>query len=277
MLFFHRNHGRGGEGRVDRRRVRFFALGFIAIVGWCYVVFGSEAFKINRVEARGAQSIDEVEISREVFQLIDAQHEHFWQPKRHAWFVDREALASALKEKLFADRVDIATPYFNVLRLSIQERPQRFVFHSHQEYFWVRLNGEIQESLDKSERRSVQARLLGQRNMSDNDPPIIHRDLDESLADIQMVADSDEAHRWVDFAYSVYKAGVRYREIEPPEHQESARASILTQDGFRVWVDTVDPLQPQLDAYFTFMMNKPKGLNIQEYVDVRVPGKVFVK
>ncbi len=259
------------------RRIFFLFLFVVAVIGWLYLFLAGEALSIHRVEASGLKTLDPVDVSREVFDALDHQPHPFWRPARQAWFVDRERLAKALKSRLFAENVTVDKSYGSVLRLKIEERARGVILHSHQQYFSMNLQGLIVNEVPPSERTIIQARLLGQRLMDPDDAPIIHRNLDDVLVPGTRIAAPQDVQGWMDITSQIKKQGVMYREMEPPEESSSTRLIITSSDGFPVWVDTHDGLEAQLNAYKVFFAQKPRGLVVKEYVDLRVPGKVFVK
>jgi hypothetical protein len=57
----------------------------------------------------------------------------------------------------------------------------------------------------------------------------------------------------------------------------STTAYVYTDKGFQVLLDLQAPVAPQIETYMKFMASKPKGMEINEYVDVRILGKIYIK
>lgn len=266
-------HQDGGE---RSSRVVFLFLGLIAVVGWLYVIFTSDLFIVRQIQAEGLVSLDVGDISREVYAILDQRGA--WRPwsPRHAWFIDRARLTQELQKKLFAESVSVDNSYTGILRLIVKERSNRFILHSHQQYVWVGLDGVVTDEVSTDEKKMAQALLLGQRLMLPTDPPIIHQDLDELVTTGYSITTSDQAKAWIATASEIAKGGFRYREIEP-QTPSSTTARVISADGYPVLVDTSEPLEPQIRAYNAFNQSKPKTLKVSEYVDVRVPGRIYVK
>lgn len=251
-------------------------LGAVAIIGWPYVLFMSDAFTVNAVEVRGVKTMDPVEVTREVFQILDKRGAWRPWPARHAWFIDGNVLANELKDHLFVANVIVDKSYNNVLRLSIEERSKKMIFHSHRQYFWVDISGIALEELSAEEMKTAQARLLGQRLATNDDPPIIKQDLDDTISNGFILADSRRAKEWIKLAEDLKSYKLLYREIEPPT-ASSTLFKVLSHEGYDVLMDITAPLELQVKTYLGFIKTKPAGLKPLDYVDVRVPGRVYLK
>ncbi len=266
------------ENQAARTRSVFYLLGVLAFFGWLYVVFASDAFVIRQVEANGLEVLDPVDVNREVFSILDARPVWRPWPARHAWFVDRDRLSEVLVEHLFAERVMVDKTRGNVLRLKIEERANRLVLHSHQQFFWVDLQGIALRELNSKERQDVTDRLTGKTlTGSLKDAPVIHYDLNEPLAENFHVVDAAQVKGWVKAASDVRRTGIEYREIQPPLEASSTSGIILSKEGFPVLIDYYADLKPQLGAFRALQKSgKPIG-GVKEYIDVRVPGYIYIK
>lgn len=263
---------------VARTRVVFHLLGLAAVIGWMYVIFISDLFAISDIRVSGLKALDPIDVDREVYAILDARKE--WRPwsTRHAWFIKQSELAEQLKERLFASSVIVDKSYSNVLRLSVEERSKRLIFHSHQQYFWVDLQGLATAELTSDERKQIQSRILGSRLISSDEPPVIHRDLDELIAQGYTVSDTTQTKAWIQSATEIVKQGILYRELEPPATPSSTTAILVSDDGTRVLLDLDSPLAPQLRSYVAFKKNPGShNVPVTEYVDVRIPGRLYVK
>lgn len=264
------------QQRFSKRSGVFFMLGAVACIGWPYVLFMSDAFTINTVEVRGVKTIDPTEVTREVLRALDGRGEWRPWPARHAWFVDEGALEAELKDHLFVANVIVDKSHYNVLRLSIEERSKKVIYHSHKQYFWVDIQGIATEELTVDERKLAQARLLGTQLAAFDDPPIIKTDLDYDIAKGTVLADTRRAKEWIKLAEDLKSYKLQYREVEPPT-ASSTLFKVLSHEGYDVLMDITAPLDLQVKTYLGFIKTKPEGLKPLDYVDVRVPGRVYLK
>lgn len=259
-----------------KRQVVFSILAVCAAVGWIYVIFVSNAFAINDIEVSGSKDLDAMDIKREVFTVLDEKQGNWLIPSRHAWFVDKNKLQNELISRLFVNTVTVDKSYTNVLRLSIEERSKRFVFHSHKQYFWVDLRGVATDALTQEEMRDVQTRLIGTRAIRPDEPPVIKRDLDDTINAGYTVADMTQAKEWIKLSDQVKASNLAYREIEPPT-ASSTLMKVLSPEGYNVLMDITAPIDLQVRTYQAFIQNKPKDMGNPQNIDVRVPGRVYLK
>jgi hypothetical protein len=256
--------------------ITFLLLGVLAIFGWAYIFLFSDTFVIKKIKAEGINNLDQMDVSREVLDILDKRPQWRPWPSRHAWFIDRQSLEKELKKRFFAISVTVDKSLFNILRLKIEERSNKAIFHSHQQYGWVDMQGSIISLLNSEERKNAQGRILGSATTTSNAPPLIHRDLDDLIAPGYRVAGTDELRSWIESIATITDSGLSYREYEPPN--ASTTAAVMTSaEGYHVILDAFAPLDPQLKTYAAFIQSKPRDVGNVEYIDVRVPGRVYIK
>lgn len=262
------------ERRLARTRTVFYFFALVVVIGWLYVFLQSDFFLVSDVEVQGTKQLDPMAVKREVYDVLD--HRASWRPwsARHAWFVDKEALTRDLKDHFFVVNV-VVDKYFNVLRLKVEERSNKFIFHSHQQYFWVDLQGTATAELTYPERQSAQGRVLGSLAASMDDAPIIRRDLEEPLAAGYRVASQSDARLWTAAAHELASQDLLYRELVPPDASNTTM-TLVSVEGYRIFMDIHAPLLPQIKTYEAFKRARTKT-KVSEYVDVRIPGRVYVK
>lgn len=264
------------ERRASKRKTVFIILGIFAVIGWLYVFFMSDFFLVNEVQVEGIQNLDPVDVNREVLAILDSREGWRPWPKRHLLFINTEDLKARLNDRLFVTKVTVDKQFRNVLRLKVEERAKRFVLHSKQQYAWIDLQGVVTDELTLDEKKNVQARLLGQRPASPDEPPVIKRNLDELVSSGYDVFSSDEPKEFIRMSEQLMTLGLAYREIEPPG-ASSSLMKVLSPQGYEVLMDVTAPLDLQVQTYLAFIQAKPKNVENVEYVDVRVPGRVYLK
>jgi len=262
--------------KFSKRNAVFLILAAVAVFGWPYLLLTSDAFTINTVEARGLKALDPVEVTREVFQVLDTREGWRPWPARHAWFVDENKIEQQLKERLFVANVTVDKNYNNILRLIIEERSKKVIYHSRQQYYWVDIQGVATQALTDDERKYAQARLLGQKLASSDDAPIIKTNLDYEIQTGMVLADARRAKEWIKLSEDLKSYKLLYREIEPPT-TSSTLFKVLSHEGYDVLMDITAPIDLQVKTYQGFIKSKPSDSKPLEYVDVRVPGRIYLK
>lgn len=220
--------------------------------------------------------MDPIDVHREVLAALDERGE--WRPwsKRHMFFVSEEDLERRLNERLFVSSITVDKSKNNILRLKIEERVKNFVLHSRQQYAWVDYQGVVTQELTVEEKRHVQALLLGQRSPDNSEPPVIKRNLDEIVSSGFQVFTGGEAKKWIELGDQLRSLNVSYREFEPPG-VSSTIMKVLSKEGYELLMDVTVPLDIQIATYNAFLKAKPKDVDQVEYIDVRVPGRVYLK
>ncbi len=262
---------------LSKKRITFAILFLVAAVGWMDLLITSDWLTVKDVQAVGLKKLETEDIKREVYAILDGRGEWRPWPARHAWFIDKKKLEEKLKERLFAENVAVDKLSLGVLRLKVEERAKRVIFHSHQQYVWVDLEGLTTAVLTNDERRDAQSRILGQRPSYIDDAPIVHADLDRELRVGENAADSDDVRKWIQNAALIMKEGLYYREMTPSQDASSTTAFLLAPEGYKVLVDLAEPLLPQIRSYLTFLNASRSEIKVSEYVDARIPGKIYVK
>ena len=106
--------------------------------------------------------------------------------------------------------------------------------------------------------------------------PLIACDLPEFATAGYQAADQSVIKQWIQ-AYRLFiSSGLRFRYLKLSE-PASQTLKMAAEPGFDVIYDLGQALEPQILTYKKFMESKPANLKINEYVDVRVPGRLFVK
>ncbi len=230
---------------------------------------------VNDVEASGLKTLDSMDVTREVLRTLDSREVGPNWLKRHMWFINESELENQLKERLFTAKVTVDKSFTNILRLTIEERSKRLIFHSKQQYLWVDLQGVVTDELSAEEKREAQSRLLGQRLSRPDEAPIIKRNFEDPLGVGFAIAETREVREWLDLAAQLTLDGMAYREVEPPK-ATSTRFTVLSRDGYDVIMDITTPIDLQVNTYNAFKSSGTKIKDV-EYLDVRVPGRVTLK
>lgn len=264
--------------RGSVRLVFFLFLSVVAVIGWLYVFFISEAFRVRAIEVVSGKGIDPLQIKREVYEVIDTRPHPFWLPVRHSLFLKVEELELILTERLAAERVTIDKLSTNILRLTVQERVRRFILHTPHQYFWIDKAGVVLGELSNQEKKDVDIRLAAKRPLTPTDPPIIFYDPDVVPLVIDQGIPDPQISSWLAISLQMQKQGVNYREIEPSQDTSSTKLVVKTAQGYEAWFDaSLDTLEMQIEAFKAFQEQKPKDLQVKEYVDVRIPNRVYVR
>jgi hypothetical protein len=262
---------------MERRRP-WIGLALVAaalVAGSVWFVFVSGYWRIDRVEAYGVDGQGRGELEEVVRQVLD---EGPWKPwdKQNIFFVDEEDLASKVQQRMFAERVSVEKSYPNILRLIIVERQRSVVVVSKGQQLLVDTAGIVTGETDERLGAYVHS-IMNLKAFADaSHVPVIVTDLPERAAAGYQASDEVRVKRWITAYRALVEAKVRFRYMGL-DTLGSSLARLKAEDGTDILMDLELPLEPQIDTYTTFIRNKKKDVVINEYIDVRVPGKIYVQ
>lgn len=291
-------HTRSGLVKQSRATSYFLVITFF-ILSIVWFIFVSKYWSVKTIDVQGdLKDVSRGEVEVAAYDLIDNGTRKPWD-QRNIFFIDEKILAGEIKERLFADYVTVDKVYPSVLRLLVVERQRRVVYVSNGLYQTVDPDGSI-TGIEKDD-GYIKDRLAGKTFADPNHPPIIvqirsaaadsistssemviddlgvtsTQVLDES-GPMSRLTDAETVKGWLDATHELLKAGIRFRYIKVSS-PTSRTFKIVSDQGFDVVMDLKTDLKAQIDTYQRFIASKPKGTDIHEYVDVRIPGKIYLK
>jgi hypothetical protein len=250
-------------------------IGAFAIFGWWWFLFLSGFFDATNIEITGLHGLERGEVIGEMDKVF---FEAKWKPwhSKNLFMLDADMMQRSLKERLFIESVTVDKSYPNILRLLITEKQRSVVLMTNDTYVNVDTSGVVTGVTDGDvlniARDIVAARVLS----SESTPPVILMPTAEPPTPGFQVAKPEQVRRWLDIMRSVVLRGIkiRFMKLESPE---ANLARIVSEKGYDIYFDLQDPLEPQIATYEAYMNTKPDESKIMERVDVRVPGKIYVK
>ncbi len=240
-----------------------------------WFIFVSGFFRITQIEVSGISTENRGEVEDAVFATLDTSS---WKPwdKRNIFYAHTDQLADSITENIFAEKVSVVKVYPNILRLVIVPRQRRVVIVSKGQQLLVDTRGIVSEEADERTGAYI-AGLLTQKFFADAaHVPVLITELPESVASGYQVTDTDHVKRWILIYKTLVDSRMQFRYMAM-DTLNSRLARLKALDGTDILIDIELPLEPQIDTYAKFFQNKTKDVFIKEYVDVRVPGKIFVK
>jgi len=262
--------------RPVRTRVLGWTLSMAGIVSaLVWFLFVSGYWRVRTFDIQGLQEQNRGEVSTSVFYILDHGP---WKPwdRRNIFWLNRKAVEEALKEKLFAEEVVVDKKYPDILRLKIKERQQSVTLVSKNQFLSVDTNGLVTGEAQGQALNLAHDRLAGKILSAVSQTPLIVVDLTELAAPGYQVVEAQVVRRWIETYRKLVNLGVQFRYLGF-DQAASPTLKIVSAKGYAILMNTHASLEPQVEAYKKFIQAQPKKLSIKEYVDVRVPGKIFVK
>lgn len=264
--------------RKSWKQAKYFSLLLVVLcllTGGAWFVMNSGFYQLDSIEMNDLNTLGKGEVVSTTHQLLARGG---WRPWGNAnlVFIDAEKLSLVLKDELFAENVTVDKVYPNILRLMIEERQRSVVMDSQGQYLMIDTQGMVAGLAEGKIKEDVDSRLSAKTLADPKTPPLIVCDLPELAAAGYQVTDSEYVKTWLEAYKALNEAGIKFRyfRLSTPS---SDLLKVVSDEGYQVYYDLKTPLNGQIEVYKKFMASKPKGLKISEYIDIRIPGKVYVK
>lgn len=247
----------------------------IAMVGWAYFLFFSEFFVIGVIQVDGGGGLEREEINRVIEEGVEEQRVFPFR-EGNIFFTDTEKLEAFLKESLFAQSVTVDKKLPNILRLKIEERQTSLILRVGERMYQVDRSGSIMREISPGAERDAILASMDDPSISRSNLPLLEvRSLDPQPTVGNAYITDTQMQRWLDAMEGLRERGFGYRSASV-ERATSSKMILRMFEPYDVYIDIMEPLSSQIQSYYEFMRVK-KEEKIYEYVDVRVPGKIFYK
>jgi cell division septal protein FtsQ len=240
---------------------------------WFFLISGF--WSVADVQTNDLKELNRGEVVSSTYQVLD-EGDHGPIDGRTIFFIDEKKLGEELQKRLFVDHVAVEKSYPNVLRLLIEERQRSVVFASKDQLLVIDSNGIVTGEVATAESNAFRQRISGKAVALASDPPLIVCDLPELVASGYQATSLETVRRWLDMSEALYRAGLKFRYLRLME-PKSSTVYVRLEKGYDVIMDLDSDLRAQADMYRSFEASAQKNIQIKEYVDVRVPGKVYLK
>jgi cell division septal protein FtsQ len=240
-----------------------------------WFIFVSRYWSVIRIETNDLHDLSREDVASTTYDLLDNGG---WKPwdKRNIFFVDPKQLEKDLHDRLFVEQVTVDKVYPNVLRLKIEERQRSVFLASKDQLLNVDTNGIVTGDAGGKGVDDARMQLRNKLLATASRLPLIVFDLPEPASAGYQVTKPDNVKRWITAYKSFVGSGIKFTYVTL-EMADSQTVRLKTDKGFDLVVDLSQALQPQIEMFNKFLQVKPKNMVVNEYVDVRVLGKLFIK
>jgi hypothetical protein len=264
------------HSRMERRRTVIVLLFISALIGWLYIFFGSNTFTVTSVEIEGLDTLERGEVAMLVDEFLEDQRQWPFREK-NLFFINANEIASGLKEALFLENVDVDKIYPNILRLKIEERQSTLFLLTGRSLYEIDRHGIVTKEFNKKEQEEILDRIDDPSISHQMDLPIIKiRESSETPVPGQEYVSEFRSTSWLDTFQVLHDLGFGYRNAVL-DYTTSSKLVLNMFEPYEVYIDLLDPLEPQIASFYAFMKARDPNVPIYEYVDTRIPGKVFFK
>ncbi len=259
----------------SRRRTIIIFLGAIAIIGWIYFFFFSDQFLIHSIEITGTQRLSRGEVERTVYADLDA--ECIWPTRsRNIFFIRPSELEKQLKDDLYVETVTVDKKYPDILRLKVTERKSSVIISFNGASYEIDRHGVVVRQLDVSEADS----LARSANSGDHSPSVLPlitiAYASGTLSESDQFITESQMTRWLDTFNELGKRGFGYRSASL-DNASSTKLDLSMFEPYHVYFDMLMSIDDQIDGYYAFMKTKKPDQPIYNYIDARIPGRIYYK
>lgn len=264
------------EGRLHKTKGAIYGLllCFVFVSAIWFFLY-SDLFKIKKVEIGPLTVLRQEAVAGEI-------EAYFNQPKKWPWgnrnifFLDEKDFKKYLMNKFFVGSITVDKSYPNILRLKIEERQRSVVLVTRNNMYVVDDYGVVSDLADDKT-------INDTRNYLNNPSPVetpkevyIINSVTSTYDKGQVFTDSSRVRRWLDTSNKLREAGIWFKALDIGLKPTDSITVVLKGDK-NVLMESDDLLDSQIETLRQFLATKPNMDQIYQYIDVRVPGKVYYK
>jgi hypothetical protein len=266
--------GRGGRP-ASSSWIAYFLFILFVIFAVIWFLFFSHFFTIANFEITELNVLEKQAVVGEIGAYLDGR-QGFVKDKRNIFIVDEEDIATHLMNTFFVESVSVDKVYPNILRLKIKERQRSVILVTKNKIYIVDDYGVITDYADEQTASTT-------KNFLSSSVPV------DSLKEIFIVAptstiyergfeytNSKRVRSWLDLAERLREAGIWFKALNLNEN-EAGIVRIILKENKDVILDADAPLDAQIETLRQFIQSKPTWDDIHEYIDVRIPGRIYYK
>jgi hypothetical protein len=264
-----------GERRGQPAWIAYILVFVFLILSALWFLFFSGYFSVGEFEINDLNVLERDVVIGEVGRFLD-EGDVIIKDKRNIFFVDEKSVADHLMNTFFIDSATVDKVYPNILRLKIKERQRSVILVTKNNIYIVDDYGVITDYAD-------QETVAITRQFLSSSVPV------DSLKEIFIVTptstnyqigtqytESKNVRSWLELAEKLRNAGIWFKAIQK-DQVELGILRIILKENKEVIIDEDIPLDAQIDTLRQFLQTKPVWDDIHEYVDVRIPGRIYYK
>lgn len=254
------------RSRVSPKLVRGVLVGIVVLIlGGVYgVLFWSPTFRVETPVIEGTQRVDAALVEAAASQVLDGSR---WLvlPNRALLAAptgELERVAASVSGSI--ESVTVRKELPSTLKLEIHERQPLAIWSAAGDFFFVDSRGVAYEQIERSESRDVSLPVI----VDERSAATVEGDRVTTEASLTFVASVyDELTRGGGIGVNFFVAPSR---LAPD-------LILVTSEGWKVYLATETDAHTQVLTLQTVLKEQVKDRRNLEYIDLRVPGRVFVK
>ncbi|MBU2566969.1 FtsQ-type POTRA domain-containing protein [Patescibacteria group bacterium] len=275
-----KNEGMFKGDRVEgaqKARLMIYALClFFLIVGSFWFLFFSKYFDIKQYEIEPLKVLQEDAVIGEIGEFFNNKATRWPWGSKNIFSANTEELEKYLSKVFFVNKVTVDKKYPNILRLKIWERQRSVVFITNSNIYIVDDYGVISELADEATVSSTRAFLTSSAPIESSKEIYVFAPTSTSYEKGTVIANSNTVRAWLNLTTKLRDAGIWFKALHLDPDVPSI-VKIILKENKSVVIDVDADLDMQIETLRMFIQAKPPWDDIHEYIDVRVPGRIYYK
>ncbi len=271
-MFTEDRAGRQNKSRWVKRSlfISFFVISFL------WFVFYSGYFAVSQYEV-GELNV----LSSEA--VIGEMEAYFNQPKEWPWgnrniiILDPKKIEDHLASKFFIESVIVDKLYPNILRLNIQERQRSVVLVTKTGVYVIDDYGVVTDLADTNTASTTLKVLTDPSPVDMSKEVLIISSVTSTYDKGQIYVESNKVRQWLDLTIKLRDAGIWFKGLDIGSEPNTDTLNLVLKENISVLIELDDTLDLQIETLRQFLNTKPDLSQVQDYIDVRVPGKIYYK
>jgi hypothetical protein len=263
-------------GKDNKTRGMIYALlGAFCVVASFWFIFFSKYFDVRDYDVGKLTVLSREAVVGEVDAFF-AQPKHWPWGNRNIFLLDSEGLQKFLEDRFFVESIAVDKTYPNILRLKIKERQRSVVLITKNEFYVVDDYGVVTDVADSATVSTTRLYLTSTVPVDSPKEIYVIMPTSDYLQKGQEFVGAAQVRGWLDLGAKLRDAGIWFKALEP-QYATSTMVQVILKENARVRIDLNDQLDGQVETLRQFILAKPKWEDIKEYIDVRIPGRIYYK
>lgn len=249
-------------------------LSFI-VIATVWFLFFSDFFSISKYEVGELRVLDRGAVAGEMDHFFD-QQQHGPISGRNIFLFDPIKLEKFLKKTFFIENATVEKIYPNILRLTISERQRSVIFITNNQMLILDDYGIVTDKADETTVSSTRTYLSNPSPIESSKEIYIIAPTSTSYQIGYEYTSSEQVRSWLELAKKLRDAGIWFKAFELNLETPDI-LSVILKDNKNVLFDIKIVPDEQIETLRLFLQTKPNMDEINDYIDVRIPGRIYYK
>lgn len=264
-------------GRQNKSRwVKFSLFVSFFVLSFFWFVFYSNYFTVTQYEIGELNVLSGEAVIGEIEAYFNRPKEWPW-GNRNILMVDPAGIEDHLASKFFVDSVTVDKSYPNILRLNIQERQRSVVLVTKTGVYVIDDYGVVTDLADSETASATMSVLTDPSPVDMSKEVLIISSVTSTYDKGQVYVESNKVRQWLDLTLKLRDAGIWFKGLDIGLEPDTDTLNLVLKENISVLIELDDTVDLQIETLRQFLNTKPDLSEVREYIDIRVPGKIYYK